>query len=770
MKQLLLLLIGVAAQTCQLARSQVMTGVKYDNGYTIIYESRSTGAGRTISYYGLKEEKTGNIILPVSYLAITYSGQDKLFVTENSVNRMSLYNAATRQPVTEPDYKSISFFSEGLAVVSRDSSYTVKLYGAINASGKLVIPVEYRSLGQCGEGLMAFSKGGNVGFINIKNEVVIPPTYQYAGVFSNGLAFVKLSTDTLYGYINKKNEWAIKPAFQQAQKFTQGYATVTQKNGLYNRNMYGVVNTKGVMVVPARYDYITTRNAGGTFVYTKNSKYGIVDSTGKEFTSFLATRYPTYTKDNIIFSNDTASGVLTLKGQWLVKPEKQFINASRDGFFHVKKGVNNTIVNPKGQVIFPSFLANKVIMGKKRVILVHANEVEVFDYNKKLLQTIAQPNIQDAYTTLHLAEDSIKISYNKSIALYNLVNDKTIPLDLDEMYNFTDDGTFIGKKNGYYDYYDYTGKRLSSKNYYTLSQFSGGLAIVQASMYDTEASLVDKQFNVIKKSASFKNLKGLYSEGLARVQVAGTANLAFINKKGIEVFQVPAADAGDCTEGIIWIKNNAGRYMFIDTGGKAINQQYYEETRNFSDGLACVKTGGKWGVINKSGEMIIPAQYTNISSFSQGICMVAKGNDFYLINKKGERVDNNTYTEAGAPQNGYAQVKKGDKMGIIDYSGKVIIPLEYTYIYLPSEGLSWVEKEKKIGAVDLQNKTVIAFRYDNVQPFKDGYAHVASDKKWGVVNKAGKLLLPFEFESLSNVYKNMMLGVKAAGSRVYALK
>lgn len=770
MKQLFLLLIGVAAQTCQLAWSQVMTGVKYDNGYTIIYESRSTGSGRTVSYYGLKEEKTGKIILPVSYLAVSYSGQDKLFVTENSVNRMSLYNAATRQPVTEPDYKSIDFFAEGLAVVSKDSSNNIKLYGAINASGKVVIPIVYRSLGQSGEGLMAFSKGGSVGFINTKNEEVIPPTYQYAGFFSNGLAFVKLKTDTLYGYINKKNEWAIKPAFPQAQKFAQGYAAVTQKNGLYNRNMYGVINTKGVMVIPARYDYITTRKAGGTFVYTKNNKYGIVDSTGKELTDFLATRYPTYTKDNIIFSNDTASGVLTLKGQWLIKPEKQFINASADGFFHVKKGVNNTIVSPKGQVIFPSFQANKVIMGKRRVILVHTNEVAVYDYTKKLLQTISQPNIQDIYTTLHLAEDSIKISYNKSVALYNLAGNKTTTLEADEIYNFSDDGIFIAKKNGYYDYYDYTGKRLSSKNYYWLSQFTDGLAVVQESMYDTEASLIDKNFTVIKKSALLKGLNGMYSEGLARVQVAGNTNLAFINKKGEEVFQIPAKEAGDCIEGRIWIKNSIGRYIFIDAEGKAINQQQYEEVKSFSDGVACVKTAGKWGVINKAGEMIIPAQFTNISPFSKGICMVAKDNDYYLVDKKGERVNNTTYTDAGAPQNGFIQVKKGDKAGIIDYSSKLIIPIEYSYTYLPTEGLSWVQKDGKIGAVDLNNKTVIAFQYENAQPFKDSYAHVLSDKKWGLVNKAGKQLLPCSFESLSSAYKNTMLGVKPSGSAVYALK
>lgn len=770
MKQLFLLLIGIAVQTCQLAWSQVMTGVKYDNGYTTIYESRSTGSGRTISYYGLKEEKTGRIILPVSYLAVSYSGQDKLFVTENSVNRMSLYNAATQQPVTEPDYKTIDFFSEGLAVVSKDSSNNIKLYGAINTSGKVVIPIVYRSLGQSGEGFMAFSKGGKVGFINTKNEEVIPPTYQYAGVFSNGLAFVKLSTDTLYGYINKKNEWAIKPAFQQAQKFAQGYATVAQKNGLYNRNMYGIVNTKGVIVVPARYDYITTRKAGGTFIYTKNNKYGIVDSTGKELTDFMATRYPTYTKDNIIFSGDTTSGVLTLKGQWLIKPEKQFINASTDGFFHVKKGVNNTIVNPKGQVVFPSFQANKVIMGKKRVILVHTNEVAVYDYSKKLLQTISQPNIQDAYTTLHLAEDSIKISYNKSVALYNLAGNKTTALEADEIYNFSDNGFFIAKKNGYYDYYDHTGKRLSHKNYYWLSQFTDGLAVVQESMYDTEASLVDKNFTVIKKSALLKGLKGMYSEGLARVQVGSTANMAFINKKGEAVFQLPATDAGDCIEGRIWIKNSSGRYFFIDTEGIAINQQQYEEVKNFSDGMAWVKTGGKWGAINKEGEMIIQPQFTNTSSFSKGICIVVKDNNYYLVNKKGERIDNNSYTDAGAPQDGYIQVKKGDKAGIIDYSGKVIIPLDYSYTYLPGEGLSWVQKDGKVGAVDLTNKTMIAFLYDNAQPFKDGYAHVASDKKWGLVNKTGKQVLPFSFESLSNAYKNVVLGVKASGYQVYALK
>lgn len=50
----------------------------------------------------------------------------------------------------------------------------------------------------------------------------------------------------------------------------------------------------------------------------------------------------------------------------------------------------------------------------------------------------------------------------------------------------------------------------------------------------------------------------------------------------------------------------------------------YEDARSFSEDLAAVKYGGKWGYIDKSGKVVIDFQYDEAYSFSEGKALVEK--------------------------------------------------------------------------------------------------------------------------------------------------
>ena len=58
---------------------------------------------------------------------------------------------------------------------------------------------------------------GSVGFINMKGEVVIPLKFQYAGQFSEGLAYAE--SGGKWGYIDTKGSWVITPRYGKAQGF-----------------------------------------------------------------------------------------------------------------------------------------------------------------------------------------------------------------------------------------------------------------------------------------------------------------------------------------------------------------------------------------------------------------------------------------------------------------------------------------------------------------------------------------------------------------------
>ena len=51
----------------------------------------------------------------------------------------------------------------------------------------------------------------------------------------------------------------------------------------------------------------------------------------------------------------------------------------------------------------------------------------------------------------------------------------------------------------------------------------------------------------------------------------------------------------------------------------------FDDARNFNEGLAAVKQGGKWGFINQQGIVVIPVKYDSVTDFS----IYKSGQDFY---------------------------------------------------------------------------------------------------------------------------------------------
>jgi hypothetical protein len=44
----------------------------------------------------------------------------------------------------------------------------------------------------------------------------------------------------------------------------------------------------------------------------------------------------------------------------------------------------------------------------------------------------------------------------------------------------------------------------------------------------------------------------------------------------------------------------------------------FEDARDFSEQLAAVKSGAKWGFIDKAGKIVIPAQFETVGAFAKG--------------------------------------------------------------------------------------------------------------------------------------------------------
>lgn len=61
----------------------------------------------------------------------------------------------------------------------------------------------------------------------------------------------------------------------------------------------------------------------------------------------------------------------------------------------------------------------------------------------------------------------------------------------------------------------------------------------------------------------------------------------------------------------------------------------YDEIQSFSEGLAAVRQGTKWGFIDKTGNFAIPPEFDYAFSFSEGRACVILGSTMGYIDRAG---------------------------------------------------------------------------------------------------------------------------------------
>ncbi|WP_430908373.1 WG repeat-containing protein [Maribacter sp. 2-571] len=211
--------------------------------------------------------------------------------------------------LVEPSYNVIKKIRNGHAKVSKGV-----YWGMINTKGEVVIPAEYEELGNTfhpsgvdakKNGRFGIVRNGTfypidgadkvwsfyedapltyarkdkkIGFVDGTGKWVIPPTYDKARAFSQGLAPVAQGKQ--WGYIDEKGALVISATYRDAEVFSKnGLAPVKDKK-------WGFMDTSGKLVIPMEYDI----TAGLAFLAGKEQKgfqNGLVRVKSKKGWAFL---------------------------------------------------------------------------------------------------------------------------------------------------------------------------------------------------------------------------------------------------------------------------------------------------------------------------------------------------------------------------------------------------------------------------------------------------------------------------------------------------
>ncbi len=101
----------------------------------------------------------------------------------------------------------------------------------------------------------------------------------------------------------------------------------------------------------------------------------------------------------------------------------------------------------------------------------------------------------------------------------------------------------------------------------------------------------------------------------------------FIDQRGVEIIPPKFLNVTSFSEGHAFAMANNSTNLFgiIDGSGKFLGQPAFNEATGFSESLAAVRVGEKWGYVDHAGSWVIPPSLTHAEPFWHGLARVAFG-------------------------------------------------------------------------------------------------------------------------------------------------
>lgn len=209
-------------------------------------------------------------------------------ILKNYYNRqeMDIYNTRTRtSTVKDVEWISEASENDSLAVYCKRNR---RGYFNIN-TGEEVIPWQYEKAWVFSEGLAAVVRDGKIGFINSRNEEIIPFEYCFTEqdgttidyLFRNGLCPMTNSAGDC-GLIDKSGKWVLEAKYDRICSLHENRYRVV-KDG----EKYGLLDENLQFIFPIEYDNIEYASDGKGVFLTKNGYKWQADYDGTVLRPFV---------------------------------------------------------------------------------------------------------------------------------------------------------------------------------------------------------------------------------------------------------------------------------------------------------------------------------------------------------------------------------------------------------------------------------------------------------------------------------------------------
>lgn len=446
--------------------------------------------------------------------------------------------------------------------------------------------------------------------IDPSDQTLCPCMHHSISDFHEGLARYQ-DRDDRYGFLDTTGSTAIDSRYHFVNHFYHGVAYASYAAD----SAKGIINTNGDEVVPLIYDAVGYYLNGIVWV-KKGDKYGYFDLKGKKVTDLIYESFGQFFNQYAVVKKGEKWGLIDNTGTEVVACQFDDVNTTaNEGFLGIKKG---------GKWGYWDIKAGKMLVAPKYT--------KVYPFQ----QGFAVVN-KGAYTTL-----------------INTQGKEICPAVYDDS-GFPKGGKIRVAKNEKWGYLDLaTGTEITTPIYDESWDFSSERAMVKQ---DGKYGFVDGSGHEIIPTR-YDDAVHFHPNGDWTAVKKGDRWI-FVDKNGIEQTQLgDFSSATRFAEGRAIVDGN----RIIDKNGNTLLllEMQADDCWSFSEGLAAVKKGSKWGFINYKGELVIPYRYSRIGYFSEGYALAEYEDDYGYIDKKGNWVVAPQFDEAYDFHQGAATVKYRD--------------------------------------------------------------------------------------------------------------
>ena len=424
---------------------------------------------------------------------------------------------------------------------------------------------------------------------------------------ADNVNLIKIEEKAKTGYIDNSGEVIVKPKYLYGTDYYKGYAVVKNYNSLY-----GILDSKGKTKI-AFGNIFTATLYGNRYVVSKFTsdglKMGLLNENLDELTRFKYDNL-TYSKSGVfIFTRDETMGIMNSDGKEIytykvdevddrnISVEISNLTEGNDSDLYAKIKINSssTIINTTtGKEVYKytlddiNVLDNNVFYiknnsGKNKYFIIKNDKVvyESSDYKRIRVENLN-------------SDIAIGIKEDASIDYINLIDKKVINNDESIKYTYSD-GVILKEQ------YNFNAKKIM----YTI-------------------------YTPSKEFGTFSDLKpydNKYVNGYLKIKTEND-KYEFVNKKGNVITKKEYEELSDFNKNGYAIVSNDNLYGVIDSKGKEIIDEKYDEIIFLNDNLFknvkkisknelfIFKENNKYGIINSDGKVVIKANYDDFDTIT----------------------------------------------------------------------------------------------------------------------------------------------------------